>query len=503
MKLRDILKHPSINPWFLGKNSKGSSVPLYSLLQFLSPYFKDSWDEDRYTSIYNIISSDKAKKSKSEESEMESIEYYPNHPLSEIDTSKRKVIVTAFKAIFNGENRVYPTMNFSSIFPHLGTLVRDNPSGKGMGKKILSLLIQFLDSSDPEIKKSVHSSLEYLFAPKKDRINDPITNFSSIVSGRQHGDINQDILREESEQIELSKIDKNLCQLIIKLIKKSTLKERTSIIKDLSYGIHLSICLHLLHYPLKNNVDTFVHGVLAYGGIPPGKLSNNYLEPAIYSLSYSIESGFKKSKEYFKTELENYSKENNFDTADALTVARSYFEYQNISDDEKWSAVESKITQRIFPSEKVDYNLLVEIIFDELGYSPSTIKANFIAWGKDIGFCGPQKASSKSGDGGQKPRLILDMPILNVLVNGLLDAPCGFDDFVALLADQLGIIVGPPRTDEQKAQLQKSLPNTFNTEDLENLLIQNKEELKQRLLRCGLARTFSDSETVIYPINLT
>lgn len=506
MKLRDILKVTKINPWFMGKTSKGSSVPLYSLLQFLSPYFGSYLALDRYQSICNIISSEKVK---NPELDIRSFEYFPNYTIKEFPEKKIIAVMTAFQAVFNVENRVFPSMNFSSIFPHLGVLIKDNPSGKGMGKKVFSLLMQYWDSKDLKIKENAFLDLKRLFFPPVDSIQDPITNFVFAVSGRDlcnpptdFNATNVDLDQDMIEMPVLSEIDKNLSEFITRLINKSNKKSRTSAVKDLSYGIHLSICLHLLHHPFKNKKTSEVHGVLAYGSIPPGQLSNPYMDTIITSLSYSIEEGYKKSLEDFKNELKEFSKNEKLHDLSALEIGKTYAENLGITDDDSWSSVEKKFPELSNPlGTDSDYDLLVDAIFHEIEFSPSSIKGNFITLAKDIGFCGPQKATSKSGDSGQKPRLILDLPILNVLVNGLIDEPTGFDDFVAMMSNKLGIIVGPPRNESQSFQLVNSLPKTYNIEDLEVLLIQNKEELKKRLLRCGLAKTFSDSTTIIYPIN--
>jgi hypothetical protein len=107
--------------------------------------------------------------------------------------------------------------------------------------------------------------------------------------------------------------------------------------------------------------------------------------------------------------------------------------------------------------------------------------------GANIGFAGPDRGRGAA-------RLFLETPLLGTIVRGVCaDRSLPFDRFVTELRDSFGLVLGPG-LDEGTWEL---LGPIWAGAEGEELLRQNQEELRRRLLRAGLARSYSDSHTEV------
>ena len=106
----------------------------------------------------------------------------------------------------------------------------------------------------------------------------------------------------------------------------------------------------------------------------------------------------------------------------------------------------------------------------------------------NIGFAGPDK--------GLLPRLIVDTPLLGVLVKGIAGSnSMAYEDFITKLSDDFGLVLGIGSDDSISEKIGAIGQEGY---DPYELLQRNETFLRERLIRTGLARTYSDSHTEVY-----
>jgi hypothetical protein len=123
----------------------------------------------------------------------------------------------------------------------------------------------------------------------------------------------------------------------------------------------------------------------------------------------------------------------------------------------------------------------------ESEYSAERLTRGFRTMGRKIGFIGPDR-------GAGAPRFLCETPLLGTLVAGL--CPAGgteFAAFVDLARQRLGLVFGCGTQDD----LVERLGLWEGAGVGRRLLRENQEALRQRLIRAGLAREYSDGHTEV------
>lgn len=124
----------------------------------------------------------------------------------------------------------------------------------------------------------------------------------------------------------------------------------------------------------------------------------------------------------------------------------------------------------------------------EVGYPAEILVSGLRTMGRKIGFVGPDRSAAV-------PRFLAETPLLGTLVAGL--CPEGGTDFVTfvdLLRTRLGLVFG-----EGTEALLADRLNLWESPGVgRQLLAQNQEMLRQRLVRAGLAREYSDGHTEVF-----
>lgn len=123
----------------------------------------------------------------------------------------------------------------------------------------------------------------------------------------------------------------------------------------------------------------------------------------------------------------------------------------------------------------------------ESEYSAEKLTRGFRTMGRKIGFIGPDR-------GAGAPRFLCETPLLGTLVAGL--CPPGgteFTAFVDLVRERLGLVFGCGTRDD----LVERLGLWEGAGVGRRLLLENQEALRQRLIRAGLAREYSDGHTEV------
>src|SRR5262249_627174 len=98
--------------------------------------------------------------------------------------------------------------------------------------------------------------------------------------------------------------------------------------------------------------------------------------------------------------------------------------------------------------------------------------------------------------GAGSPRFLCETPLLGTLVAGLCASrSVDFEEFVDLARERLGLVFGPGTREGLAEQLNFSEGAGIGRQ----LLRDNQDVLRQRLIRAGLAREYSDGYTeVVY-----
>jgi type II secretory pathway component PulK len=70
-----------------------------------------------------------------------------------------------------------------------------------------------------------------------------------------------------------------------------------------------------------------------------------------------------------------------------------------------------------------------------------------------------------------------------------------YGDFVTALTDRFGLVLGVGNDD---SILDRIAASGVDAADVDELLAKNQELLRERLLRAGLARSYSDAHTEVF-----
>jgi hypothetical protein len=134
------------------------------------------------------------------------------------------------------------------------------------------------------------------------------------------------------------------------------------------------------------------------------------------------------------------------------------------------------------PKDEVWYRKLIESTFPS-GF----LTKGFRSMGRKIGIVGPDR-------GFGSPRFLCETPLIGTLVAGLCPSTgLEFADFVDTARERLGLVVGLGRREELAGELR--LWESAGT--ARRLLRENEEALRQRMVRAGLAREYSDGHTEV------
>jgi len=133
---------------------------------------------------------------------------------------------------------------------------------------------------------------------------------------------------------------------------------------------------------------------------------------------------------------------------------------------------------------------LRQFVLEGLGGGVEVLSQRIRGLATKIGFATPDR-----GAGGI--RFALDTPLLAVLVNGLVPgSTLSFEQFVTRLRTELGLVLGIGEDDSFVEQLETETYGSHGR-SIYDVLMENEQVLRQRLIRTGLARTYSDAHTEV------
>jgi hypothetical protein len=124
-----------------------------------------------------------------------------------------------------------------------------------------------------------------------------------------------------------------------------------------------------------------------------------------------------------------------------------------------------------------------------VGFRRSEYARRVRSLGANIGLTGPDRGTGS-------PRLLVDTPLLGVLVRGIVGSgSMEFDDFVSEVAKRFGLVFGVGTEESIADKLESVGSDGYDTYEI---LQRNQELLRERMLRAGLARSYSDSHTEVF-----
>jgi hypothetical protein len=232
------------------------------------------------------------------------------------------------------------------------------------------------------------------------------------------------------------------------------------------------------------------HLVLAYAGLPPGAQNDPLVRMAIRSYQDWISQSWRYTSELITTAIDRVKIKGTSDPIDNLsTKVRTVLadQMKPLELDTLMSLLEKSFQNH---AKKGTSQWLEEVISERpLEFPQHELARRVRGLGTSIGFAGPDRGYGSA-------RLLFDTPLLGVLVRGLV--PIGrlpLDKFISLVAERFGIVLGPGVDDE----LVDKLPTPANSGlDKFEILKSNQDLLRERLLRVGLARVYSDSHTEVF-----
>ena len=125
----------------------------------------------------------------------------------------------------------------------------------------------------------------------------------------------------------------------------------------------------------------------------------------------------------------------------------------------------------------------------EIAFSKAEFIRRIRVLGANIGFVGPDRGTGN-------PRLFFDTPLLAVIVKGVIGKKKSMDfrSFVTELAQKFGLVIGVGADESIADKVGIVGSGGF---DPDEMLSRNQENFRERLVRVGLARTYSDSHTEV------
>lgn len=425
------------------------------------------------------------------------------------DRNEFKKFQDDFKVLLNPDRRTW--VNFGSLFPVHGGLVNNDPSDDNFGRYIWEML----QENAPD---DFWDSLRRLFSPHKGEIRDPVTASALIMSGLNKEDglgltansfdtpQNTDLWYASESENTLSK---RLTDFLINLIPEYSGGEnqrRLSTIRNFARGLYLAVILAILHGPVvkmdKNSSDSSIGNsnkvplLLCFGGLPPGSPSSQNVTTSSRSVQRIIRKHRSALINLLVQKLEKVELPDNLPANQKRKTAIRLL-ITEIGNGKKEDA--EKLLNDL---KKQDINLRDgEVADEQFAHSvlDTVLPENLVmkglkSMGNKIGFLAPSR-------GRGRPRFVLETPLLATIVKGL--APkdgedsydgLAFEEFVDLAREKLGIVLGVGSKD----RLGEKLPFTESGGQSRQMLLNNQDLLRKRLIRAGLATEYSDGNTEVH-----
>jgi hypothetical protein len=455
------------NPWLVGKNVN-RVVPIYSLHNLISPNFKKS---DDLQAVKDLC--------------IDAEHVVANNALEgRIPTDGAlmgELTRTAF-GVLSPERRIFQNKKsggageIGSLFPVVGGLSANAAGDDGLGKRLRQIL--------EHQKTDWLSRLETLMLPSQPR--DPVTNFAVTLLG---GEVGTKVSEEKKSKNKpkLTSLDREIGKFIDKLLVGVEDARRIAIIRDLAIGAYFASILRLVSGP-SVEADDALPLVFVYGGLPPGLQHEPAVSAACKSYQTWIASSWHSTAKNIVNEMARIRRLPKSTTEEARKHRiRSLMKDRGVSDVEAEKIIVA--IARSLRKEVKDEEWILDLLDSKaIGFSKSEFSRRVRSLGTNVGLVGPDRGYGSA-------RLFLDTPLIAVLVRGIVgDEPMEFDHFISELARRFGLVLGLGDDDSVVDRLTLTGSSGF---DGYELLEMNQRALRERMLRAGLARSYSDSHTEV------
>jgi hypothetical protein len=464
MALRPIDFLRIANPWLVGANVS-RVVPVYVLNNLISPDFKKS---DYLTHIKHLAFD-------ADLGLQRLMNSFDLNPVSYIDLETTVMGLLAPERRIFRDNSKGGASESGALFPLLGGLTVSSASDDGLGKRFRKMYDEHTDN--------LLHTLKDLMAPKEN--NDPATEFTNRLLAGINGEFNSP--PEQTKANGLKGFDLACARFVDNLISSIPKHNRIQGIRRLALGVFFVSIMKMVNGDWLEN-EPQKRYVFVFGGLPPGSSS----EPTVRAASKSFINWIKQSHKSIVLSL--YNKLGTFKAlpkaseSDALrqkvkqAFLKNSFKEPQIDDflEEISALIKGKELSKDWCKEAVESKAI--------GFSSAEYARRVRNLSANIGFAGPDK--------GLLPRLIVDTPLLGVLVKGISgNNSMAYEDFVTKLSNDFGLVLGIGSDDSITEKIGAIGQEGY---DPYELLQRNETLLRERLIRTGLARTYSDSHTEVY-----
>lgn len=456
------------NPWLVGENVN-RIVPLYALQNAIAPEFA----RDEHFGLAKDLAVNAAY----------AIENGLKAKVSVDAVDRLDLQETAF-GLLSPEHRVFKNRKSGRAdkngapFPLLAGFTTPTGSDDGLGKRVRELL----ERSDSDWR----ARLQKLFVPGSPP--DPVSAFAWLLLKDPPGKV--EILEPAAGK--LTGFDKVCVDFVDALLDKDFGGNRISAIRALAYGIYFVAIIRMVAGPVvQSSRKGALPSVFAYAGLPPGRRDDPMVVAASASFQDWVSASWAATLELIGESLSKTAITTSGNRKDDLRARLQIALKKRL----ERSADLEGVLEDLEPLVKRHGSLKVgewvtECIDDEpIKFSQHELGRRVRSLGANIGFAGPDRGRANA-------RLLFDTPLLGVLVKGLLanTNSMPLEDFVSLVAEKFGVFLGPGSEDELVDRI--DLKGTGGLDTFE-LLKNNQDLLRDRLLRAGLARAYSDSHTEV------
>lgn len=455
------------NPWLVGKNVN-RVVPVYALHNILAPDF------DRDDALQAIKDSafdahkgmagglrDRVVLHEQEYGEFEQTVFGLLAPERRIFRDK----------VGGGASRL------GSVFPLVAGLVAPAGSDDGLGRRMRELLERH--------QGNWQERLVELMAPANAK--DPATGFAMRLLGGVSGQQNPSTIVPPERP--LSGLDKACVEFVDRLIVNTQDAKRIATIRNLAFGAYAVAVIRMVSGPVVENTKKLPL-VFVYGGMPPGRQGDPLVRAACKSFQNWIGGSWAATAELLTVAINRATNLPRATGADKIRQKINGILRDRLGSRDK--DIESVLTslKRRIDSHDFSANWCRETMESKaVGFKKAELARRVRSLGGNIGFTGPDRGTGS-------PRLVLDTPLLGVLVRGVVGVgTMEFEKFVSELAIRFGLVVGLGGEDSIADQMDAIGSDGY---DAYEILKRNQDLLRERLLRAGMARAYSDSHTEVY-----
>jgi hypothetical protein len=447
------------NSWMVGKHVN-RIVPVYVLQNLLAPSFKR---HDRLGVLKDLAFSSGLAGPK-----LGSTVKVSSAHLAALEQTTYGVI-SPDRRIFR-DSATGGASREGSVFPLTGAMTASAASDDGLGKR----LREALDKAGPTFDERVRR----LLLPAEP--TDAMTAFVRTIMGGM-GEESDPRLAVDGPA--LGQLDAAIVEFVLALTPASTYGDRVALIRDLAIGAYFATIFRLVAGPVIES-GAPLPMVFAYGGLPPGPANDPIVRAATQSFQNWIQASWRATASVLAARLVKAMKRGRGSTAELRDTRIRLL----LSDVPKKDV--DRIIDLLGPTlsrESKDEEFCRSAL-EALDFPKSEFARRVRSLGANIGLVGPDRGTGN-------PRVVIDTPLLGVLVRAIVGTgSMEYRAFLREVRNRFGLVFG--LSDDPDIVSDLDLMGSDGLDQYE-ILAANEELLRERMLRAGLARSYSDSHTEV------